>query len=246
MVQKYIATALHKMVEVAPDEPILARSMAAHHFVIDRKLVDLLGRSDVVASIRAALDADLFHLPYPEVAVEFEAEDGVRRLVLLTDKDGGFDAYVCAYSEPVLTVSDTPLMVMPDDGKLHISGKGSSDLDRLAAGFAAAVALLILNIRGVDREVVEPTALNRKRVDRGLPPVPHHAVFHIGTIYDRDGRPVSGSRRAMPVHLRSGYIRQQVHGKGRVERKLVYIAPVLVNYQAGGPDPAPTRKIVTA
>jgi len=119
-------------------------------------------------------------------------------------------------------------------------------------GVALGLALLVLSVRGIEKQVVsarDVAKVNKQRAARGKPAVPEYTLLRIGTVYDSKGNGISAGeakRRRMPVHLRAGHTRMQPHGPNRSERKLVFIPPVLVNY-VGNEDVTPrqTKRIVT-
>lgn len=55
--------------------------------------------------------------------------------------------------------------------------------------------------------------------------------------------PGDSHRRAMRVHMRAGHARNQACGQNRVDRHVVYIQPVLVNYRPGDEVPVPQRVV---
>ncbi|MCG6115076.1 MAG: hypothetical protein MEQ84_07740 [Mesorhizobium sp.] len=229
-----IATRLHFLSELVGAEPLVSRMQSAAHYVIGDDLVAVLAREDVQKSIIAMIEAGIARLPYAPILIEYQVAVGARRFVLLDEAQGGFRV------EGAFLMRDRLASVSSTRGLLRLGTSGVS-LDRCAnaeegAAFvlAAAMALLMLNIRGVDKRLVEPTALNRARAKRGCKAkIPSHTVVRIGTIYDRSGRHATdgGSGRTMPVHLRAGHTRMQAFGENFSERKPVYIAPVLVNYR---------------
>lgn len=247
--RKYIATKLHKALEMAPDDEDLAAMTNAPHYVVDRKLIEMFGREDVNRSIAALIEAGICRLPYEQLVVEFEAEDGVRRFAHLREKpDGSVSCTMAVLNAPALTVTSHPITVSiksDPETAFVVSGGKSSELDKLAAAFATAVALLMLNTKGIEKELLQPVALNEAREKRGMPAIPRHTVMRIGTVVDALGRERSFSEsRHMPLHLRAGHVRHQVCGKGRADRKLVYIPPTLVNFNPAEPDhkaPLPKR-----
>lgn len=241
-----IATRLHFLAELVGAEPLVSRMQAAAHYVIGDDLVSVLAREDVQKSVLAMVEAGIARLPYAPVLIEFQVSHGSRRFVLLDEAEAGF------WAEGALLVRDRMAMISPTRGLIRVGTSGLA-LDRSAnaeegAAFvlAAAMALLMLNIRGVDKRLVEPTALNRARVRRGCRTrIPTHTLVRIGTVYDRAGRLAGGeSGRTMPVHLRAGHTRMQACGENFSERKPVYIAPVLVNYRdADDVAPLPRKAV---
>lgn len=237
--RKYIATRLHRALEMAGDDTDLVAMTQAPHYVVDRRLTEMLAREDVSRSITAVIEAQLAHMPFPSLLVEFDAEDSVRRFAHIFERpdENAFDVVLAVLNGPALTVTRAPIRIeivnLPVPGFV-VRPSQSSELDRLAAVFAVAVGMLMLNINGVEKDVVEPRKLNRSREAVGKPSIPRHTVLRIGTVIDSAGRSVRyADGRHMPIHLRAGHVRHQVCGKGRTERKLIYIPPVLVNFHPG-------------
>lgn len=233
MSAKYIATKLHIALALAPEEPVLSAATALPHYVIDRRLTEMLGREDVQKSIVAMIEAEVARLPFPAMLVEFDAEHGVRRFTVLRETVGGFEADLCAMAGGVLTIGTHPAQISLTKTGLAIKGH-ASELDGLAAGFSAAISLLMLNVQGIDKDVIEPRHLNKARRLAGKPSVPTHTVVRIGTITDRTGKRIPANQaRTMPIHLRAGHARHQHYGIGWSETKVIYIPPVLVNFKDG-------------
>lgn len=106
----------------------------------------------------------------------------------------------------------------------------------MSAGTALEAALLLLNTRGVVKEVVEVQRLNKARARSGKPSIPQHTIIRVGHVYKRDGSTtgVTSTGRRMPIHWRRAHTRQQKIGKNWAQTKIVYIPPVLVNYSGEG------------
>lgn len=102
---------------------------------------------------------------------------------------------------------------------------------------AVALALLLINTRGIRKDVVVPEALNRSRAARGKPVVPHHTIMRIGTVYERDGKTVAGggAGKTMVPHYRIGHARNQACGPEMSERVYRWIDAVVVNGAHGEP-----------
>jgi len=115
-------------------------------------------------------------------------------------------------------------------------------IDASDATVAVTAAMLLLHTKGVERDVVDVTKLNKSRVKAGKRAIIPHAVLHIGTITSRDGtkrKYVPGDKLMVP-HWRRGHYRKQKYGpKWSMERD-IYIEPMIVNYK--GDDVAPARK----
>jgi hypothetical protein len=93
-------------------------------------------------------------------------------------------------------------------------------------------ALILTNTRGITKEIIETERLNRARAKTGKTgtPVPRHTLLRIAHAYVRSEGSSTGGRRSPRVHLRRGHTKEMPVGKGRTGRKLVYIPPVLVNW----------------
>jgi len=248
---KYIATRLHKALEVAPDEPFLARCAALPHYVVDDSLVELLTRSDVEASIRAMIEAGIMHLPFAEMLIEVEMSRASRCFVYLEEYQDRFRAMMAVLHQNTGTVEVDPdwfSISMDEAGMTVDSGeKRSHESWMKAAGLCVGIALLMMNIQGIDREVIEPTRLNSRRVARGGVAIPRHTVMRIGHVYGRNGERIGyGGGRQMPVHLRAGHARRQHYGEGNELTKIVYIPPVLVNFHPGAQEPKPPKRVLAA
>lgn len=148
------------------------------------------------------------------------------------DNGGGY--HLIGHSAPYL----------PDEDMLGPGIQASLQIEGAVAGMALSSMLLLLNTRGVHKEVIEPTRLNKKRVQHGHEPIPTHTVIRIGHIYRRDGTSFQvGERKTPRIHWRRAHTREQRIGKGRTERKLVYIAPMLINYQEGQIPAVPEARV---
>ena len=235
---KYIATKLHLALEWDLEEPVLLEMHDSAHFVIDQTLIELLSRSDVIGCVRAMIEAEIARLPVDTLTIEFEF-DGVRRFVLLKETPKGIVAHVASLTKEALQVTFRQIQVRLDKIGVFVSCH-CSDMDGRCAGFAAQIALLMLHTRGIDKELIVPEPLNRKRRITGKPEIPRHTVVRIGTVYDREGKGYHvGNGRILhhlPVHLRIGHARHQAHGPKHSERKWIFIPPVIVNYR---PDDEP-------
>ena len=238
-----IKTALHKFVEMTGGEE--PRFSGHPHYVIDQSLIDMMTRADVQSSISAMVEAEIARLPYPKMVVEFELTNDARRFVVLEEQGGSLAACVATlYRNRMVTVSDSPIAVHVTASQIAVaSGAGE---DARAVGLATAMALLLLNTKGVSKDVIDPERLNRARIAKGIPPVPKHTVLRIGTVYSRDGAEHTvggGGTRTMAIHMRAGHTRSQPCGPGNLDRKIIYLPPVIVNYRPGDDVKIPTRVI---
>lgn len=122
-------------------------------------------------------------------------------------------------------------------------------IDAEVSTMALGIASVLLNTRGIKKEVVSTGRINRKRGgSTGKPLIPEHTVIRIGHVYGRDGQVVSasgpsGSRKPTRVHWRRAHIRGIRYGKGREKIKYELIPACLVNYQDGDEVPVPRARV---
>lgn len=247
---RYIATRLHKALELAPEEEFFQRCAKLPHYVIDPTLLDLLTRGDVTASISAMVEAEIAHLPFEELLIEMEVGTvATRTFVVLYEYQGHFRAEVAViHSEGAAEVDPNPIdLQLGDEDILAFEyTKKTHETWMKAAALALAVSLLMLNIQGVEKEVIEPGKLNRNRLASGKPTIPNHTVMRIGHVYGSNGEKLSfGAGRTMAVHMRAGHARRQHYGSGNSLTKFVYIPPVLVNFKPGV-EPVMPKRVVAA
>lgn len=100
---------------------------------------------------------------------------------------------------------------------------------------ALYISLLLMNTRGIVKELIEPTRLNKQRIARGAPTIPSHTVIRIGHVYAKSGQSEAFDHRRSPrPHVRRGHTREVWLGPRKDpsarKRKLVYIEPMLVSY----------------
>lgn len=120
---------------------------------------------------------------------------------------------------------------------------------------AMAIAMLMLNTRGIEKLQVDTTKLNKARAksstrDNPKPPIGAYTVLRIGHIYDSSGRAhsVEGSGRHMPVHWRAGHTRMVPYGPMNAEvrpTRMKFIPPCLVNFDPleDAAVPMPKREV---
>ena len=245
---KYIATRLHKAIELAPDEPFFQRCAKLPHYVIDMSLIELLARSDVQQSVTAMVEADIAHLPFEALCIEMMASPEVRHYVVLEEAAGAFKATVGAtYAEDAAEVAPAHYDLEITDATIRApTSVRSHEAWMYVSAMALGVSLLMLNIQGVEKTVIEATKLNKQRNASGKPTIPNHTVMRIGHVYDSNGDKVGiGTGRTMAVHMRAGHARRQHYGSGNSLTKFVYIPPVLVNFKPGV-EPVVPKRILAA
>lgn len=252
-----IGTKLHQLREIVgtrENVPLLHDMLKAPKYFIDKDVVDLLSRNDVQTSIAAMIQANVARLPFNPLLIEYDTfgDTGGKMhcFVLLEEAAGCIRAqnFIMYESEKYnSTVARetragshiridliNSVDILKPTIKVDANGAGDT-LDAQIAAVAVMIALLMLNVKGIEKRVVETESLNKQRVKRNKHPVPSHTVIHIGTIYDRSGKGHryinDGKRGPMPVHMRRGHARHQACGEGMKDHKWVYIPPVLVNYR---------------
>lgn len=251
----FIATKLHVADELLPGVGLINDMRVAHNYVIDSDVVDLLKREDARHSIRAMVQAGIARLPLNPLLVEYKLQPhgNMHWMVLLTEKSnmgGTIEARVIClmHKEGVALLHDAPISLAIElEG---VAAKGASDsLYAAAAVLGVSFAFLMLNIKGLDKKVIDPSILNRVRHKKGKTSIPTHRVVHIASVYDRNGNIVgdgdSVKHRRVRVHLRRGHVRNQACGPEMADRKMVYIEPVLVNFRDGsGSILHPTKQVI--
>lgn len=235
--------------------PMIQEMLNAASYVIDDDVLELLRRDDASKSIKALVQAGMVRLPYNPMVVEFEVAHTHHNFCLLREKDGVISG------RPIVMTNKTMLaMVAKFEIRAEVIGEkliihegiykhGIAESEVFTRTFATALnlALLMLNTKGIDKQVITVSkSLNKKRAAHGKPCIPHHSIVHVGTIYQRDGTAIKreGGGWHMPMHWRCGYTRLQHFGKDRAEEKMVYIPPCIVNFKPEEAEPAaPHRKI---
>lgn len=128
--------------------------------------------------------------------------------------------------------------------------------------------IMMVNIAGLEREVIDTTRINKARAQSSLkkPKIHTHTVVRIGHVYDKSGHRVSvpsgaaTGRGKVAVHMRAAHTRRQIHGPGFLEtlegkqyaglptttdtHHVILIDAVLVNYKDGTDLEKPLPKIV--
>lgn len=244
-----IATRLHKLVEDGCVDPLLDDMLAAAKYCIADDLMEILPRADVQTSIAAMIEAGVARLPFSPLLLEFRLKPSPMWHFVLLEEIGNVGTSIRArqiYMGPDYSVVSPSRVECSVHPGLIVVDKASGELEAASVGIAVSIALLMLNIRGVDKQVIETGTLNRARAKRNRPPIPRHTLLRIGTIYDWKGgahRHGDSTGRRMPVHLRAGHCRNQACGEGFRDHKVVYIPPVLVNFRPGDAIPVPTKLV---
>lgn len=236
-----IFTRLHKLSALVDPGDLPS---CENHYVIGADLLAAMPRADVQRSIAAMIEADMARLPFPELLVEFSVQAGVTRFLWLREAPGSIRATVAMLTgESLATVPTKAASVAIEAGGLRVIDH-ADERDGQAIALGAAFALLMLNVRGIDKQRIEPRKLNAARAKGGKTPIPTHVVLRIGVVYDRQGKPVAGGNRLKHVYLRAGHVRDQAYGPLWRDHRRIYIGPVLVNYRDGDDVPAPRPRVV--
>lgn len=259
-----IKTKLHILAEnvdpsnmkLGRENPMVKEMLDAASYVIDDDVLDLLRRDDASKSIKALVQAGMVHLPYNPMVVEYEVLKSHHNFCLLKEKNGVISGRVVVMenSNYLAMVAKFEITAEVKDGALHINegiySHNAYESRVFVATFATALnlALLMLNTKGIDKQVITVAgSLNKKRARHGKPPIPVHSVVHVGTIYRRDGSAIKhegGGGWKMPMHWRCGYTRLQHFGTNREETKYVYIPPCIVNFVPEEAAPAAPHRNV--
>lgn len=234
-------TRLHKLAEMIDPADLPA---SAHHYVIGDDLMAAMPRTDVKRSIAAMIEAGICRLPFPEMMVEFSVEHGVTRFVWLSERPGSIEATTLMLTaQGLATVPTKPAVVTIQGDALHV-GEHADERDGQAIGIGASFALLMLNVRGVDKQLVDAVRLNVARAKAGKPRVPTHTVLRIGIVYDRHGKPASKGGAPMRVYLVPGHARRQAYGPRWQYHRTIYVEPFLVNFRDGDTAPVTVPRVV--
>lgn len=251
MPQDRIMTAHHKIDWTKIKHDVAKKYHEAAKYYIDADVVGLIQRDDGLRSVKALIEAGICRLPYNPMMVEFSATEKFRWFILIeeTEEDSKFD-FLCQCifmhlptRETYYSSSDAELF-MTDEGFVVNNVRTTQDAHAAICG--VTMSLLLLNTRGIEKEVIHPQKLNAIREKKGQSAIPRVTTLRIGTVYDREGKGhaigTTGMRR---VHLRAGHARRQHYGKGNAETKIVYIPPVLVNYnpELGEKPQTPEKRI---
>lgn len=237
MPQDKIVTAFHKVDWGMVSDPIAETYASAAKYYIEADVVDLIQREDGFASIQAMMEAGICRLPFNPMVVEFSATNNFRWFILLEEQGHGENSNdikcQCVYHHfptgRTMYSSRDAILTMDTVG-FNMEGVATKQ-DAHAAIAAVTMCLLLLNTKGIDKEIIYPEKLNKVRVKSGKPSIPSVTTLRIGTVYDREGRGIKlGSAGKVRVHWRAAYSRRQHHGPNNSLVKMVYIPPCLVNY----------------
>lgn len=243
-------------------------------FVVQNDAIEMLTRSDCIAAVHAMIDANILKLPYPDMRLEWqirEAESAtfvgtmlgskemepIHEFVRLREVADG--AIECTYAfyfcrSGLGAIYEDTFTITPDKGDWKVAYQIHTNqiIKDLALGpcmLAIQMALVLMNMKGIDREVHEFPALNKARVKKGKPSIAQYSYVRIGHVYKADGSRVkytAGDHRHMPMHIRSAHTRRQHFGKENSEVKIIYVPSCIVNFNPGEEMKAPKQRIVKA
>lgn len=230
-----LVTRLHILEELTDSEPLVDQMRFSPHYVITPSLMAILGRGDIGASVVACIEADIARLPYPRMTIEHQVTDKRSWFTLLEDTAGGITGRMACCSKDEAVISPETAQVRFQDGKLHVIDVKAEQFHQCAT-MAVCCALVLLNMRSLDKQMIAPTAFNDKRAKSGKTQAPHHSVLRIATVYDKsgNGQAFNAATHRM-IHMRAGHTRNQPHGPENSLRKLIYIEPIMVNYDPAKP-----------
>lgn len=244
MTKDQIVTAFHKASWVGLRDDVQKKYHAAAKYCIDSDVVGIIQRADAFQSVAALVEANVCRLPFTPMMMEFQATERFRWFILLEEINEGESLKAQAVFIHLPTEatywSSRDIDVYMDKEGFTVNGVARTQ-DAHAIICGVTMALLFLNTKGIEKQVIEPTALNKARARKGRVPIPKVTVLRIGTVYDRNGNAVKGG--GVPgmrkVHLRAGHTRRQHFGPANSETKIIYIPPVLVNYRPEEGDKMP-------
>ena len=242
-------------------------------FLVDKDLHQLMtGAEGVKESLGALHEAGIMHVPFPNIVVEIPnfSEELLSVLVLIKEiPESGREYLDEAWELTLLSITNKEVLLAPAyfkicwepngwgvsaDKALYLPDNLSFDWESLVSEYqyvwpktvcyALQCMLLLMNTRGVEKIVVEPPErLNKQRVRKHRPSIPKYSLIRIGHVYQSNGT-TTKEHRHQRVHWRRGHTRNQRYGPKRTETRLVYIAPILVNYVGGEVPHVPDTKVV--
>ncbi|MGO4440280.1 hypothetical protein [Rhizobium sp. RAF56] len=242
---------------------VFDRMQAAPKFVFSRDVIEgLTERSvDFSNAVATAIGAGRTKLPRDTMLVEWE--DGPEERIFWLIEEAAPNSYriwsafhyrnrdlVFGYPFPASFTPSGEASVQRYDGPIPSTAPqlGSFiDTYRRTAGIALCLAMT-LHVRGII--TVDPPVrpkLDAARIKRGKPPIPRdYVTVHIGFVTDRHGEQhlYEEGRGHVKPHVRSGHYKNQAFGPGRVDRKIIWIDPYLVNYGADTTIDPPTQYLV--
>lgn len=104
--------------------------------------------------------------------------------------------------------------------------------------------IVLLNTRGINKELVEPKRLNRARAKQRKRAVPSHTVLRVAHVYSHDGKRKEVPGWSQRFHIRPAYINHYWYGPRKDPdnppvRRSRLVQSYMVNYDPANPDQVP-------
>jgi hypothetical protein len=259
-------------------DPRMQNLLTSPTHVLQPDAFEMMKRTDCGAAIQALHDCDIFRLPYPKMIMEWCLREGnashfapefandawepLHEFVHLEEKQDASGKYgIVAEYAFVFTkcriggLFADKLAFLPTDTGLTMGFEKNIDPRMLdvaknAAVIAINASLVLMNMKGIEREVHTFTPLNKQREKKGKPRIPQYTYLRIGHVYKADGTRVKyteGDHRHMPMHVRSAHTRRQHFGKENAETKIIFVPSCIVNFDPGSNLPQkPRPKVIKA
>lgn len=242
-------------------------------FVVQNDAIEMLNRSDCVAAIRAMIEANILKLSYPEMRLEwqirqaesaqfvgtmlgFKEMEPIHEFVRLKETDRGIEATYAFYfcKSGLGAIYEDKFRITPRVGEWIVEYNHDTDpiIKQMAIGpcfLAINMALVLMNMKGIEREVHEFAALNKQRIKKKKPAISTYNYVRIGHVYKADGSRIKytdGDHRSMPMHVRSAHTRRQHFGKENSETKIIYVPSCIVNFNPGETPKQAKPRIIKA
>lgn len=229
-------------------------------FVIQNDAIEMLNRSDCIGAIKAMIEADILKLPYSDMRLEwqvrqaesaqfvgtllgFKEMEPIHEFVRLREIEGGIEATYAFYfcKSGLGAIYEDRFRITPRVGEWEVAYNHDTNpiIKQLAMGpcfLAINMALVLMNMKGIEREVHSFEPLNKQRIKKGKPAIAQYNYVRIGHVYRSDGTRIKyseGDHRKMPMHVRSAHTRRQHFGKENSETKIIYVPSCIVNFNPG-------------
>lgn len=242
-------------------------------FVIQADALLMLSRTDYIGAIHAMIEANICKLPYPDMRLEWQTREAVsadfvgtmlgntemepiHEFIRVREIESGFECTYAFYfcKSGLGAIYEDSFKISPQIGEWVVSHRKDIDpaVKRLALGpcmMAIQVCLVLMNMKGIEREVHSFEPLNKHRIKKGKPAIAQYSYVRIGHVYRSDGTKIKytdGDHRHMPMHVRSAHTRRQHYGKENSETKLIYVPSCIVNFNPADELRVPKQRIVKA
>jgi hypothetical protein len=205
-----------------------------NHYLINDSLMSVLQeRSDLKKSIKAMIDCEILRLPFKECIIEFNSCEGSTRVVWLCEQNEFISAKTAFINKDLISVYDGEFIIRSSSEGIYCQNiTFVNKNDESACLIACNIALLLLNLKGVEKKVINSDKLNKHRVKSGRVQIKDYTVLSIGTVYNSSGDSVvcKEHKKMTAIFMRAGHTRLQRVGHGRLDSKLIYIEPCFVNF----------------